>query len=590
MRPATLAILLVTASAASALTPDERALLERSIRKGELERVEKATGGLDTLSTISAEIHFDPAEARFSGLARLDWRNPTTHAITELPLRLAPNTPDTPERLRLSNLAIEQPGGAATALVVREASPRLLWVTLPTPLAPGARVTVTGTLAGQLSVLAGGATEPMRASLGAMFSGKDVDGDYGTFSCGDGICTAASLVPDVPAVIDDAFDLGAPSAIGDGHYSEPRNVFLSVIAPSTARVSATGFEVGRVPAGQGRSRTSFALAAARDTAVVISSDFVVDTKVIDGVTVRGFSSREDRSTGQKALEAAASAIKVFDTTLGRYPWAQLDVTESALVGGAGGVELPGLALVGSGFHRPPTGLAAMADPTGELFTQTLRFITRHEVAHQWWHAQVGSHPQKHPYIDEPLAQWSAVIATRTADGRAMAARMREMQIAMDFKALALFGHEDGVVAREAGAFDSSLQYAGLVYGKAPLFYEAAEKLIGEERVAKSLREIVARWSFQRTTPDDLRTALKANAGAKGPAIDALWKRWFEQTHGAQDVGKFDYAELARLGLVNPAGGQLIPQNVVDSLLEGIDDADFEAALKELQKAMQQLQP
>jgi hypothetical protein len=257
------------------------------------------------------------------------------------------------------------------------------------------------------------------------------------------------------------------------------------------------------------------------------------------------------------------------------------VAESALVGGAGGVELPGLALGASGFYGPE-GLMARADPSGALSGAMLEFVTRHEVAHQWWHAQVGSHAQAHPYVDEPLAQWSAVVATRAASGKAAAKAARDVQLALNFQALALLGVADGPVARPSGAFGSTVEYAGLVYGKAPLFYEAAEALIGARAVEAALRKVVARHRFSRAAPEDVRAALRAEAGEKGAALDALWRRWFEEAHGAEDVGKLDPAAL--LGLSGGPGPAGLPRGfVTPESLRQLDEAmkAFEGFVREL---------
>jgi hypothetical protein len=235
------------------------------------------------------------------------------------------------------------------------------------------------------------------------------------------------------------------------------------------------------------------------------------------------------------------------------------------------VEMPALALGASGFYRPGGGVLAMLGPSADIMGDMLDFITRHEVAHQWWHAQVGSHAQLHPYIDEPLAQWSALYTVERASGPAAAKKVRDMQIAANFQALAFMGIPDGPVARPAGAFKSMIEYAGIVYGKAPLFYEAASKAVGESHVLAALRSVVATYKFRRVSPGELRSALVHGTGPNGARLQALWARWFEQKHGEEDVGALNIPGLGELmgtgaGATNPAD----LSKALQELMEGID--------------------
>ena len=121
------------------------------------------------------------------------------------------------------------------------------------------------------------------------------------------------------------------------------------------------------------------------------------------------------------LEAAASSLATYEKLFGRYPYVDLDVVEAPLVGGAGGVEFSGLVTVASMLYRPalsegPMGmLAGLLGGAGhdarvkELTDSMLEFVTAHEVAHQWWPGLVGSDSRQHPFQDEALAQWSAVL-------------------------------------------------------------------------------------------------------------------------------------------------------------------------------------
>lgn len=546
---------MVASLAAHALTPAERTLLTGSLRPSERNAVVRALGGLDGLPLKSVDVAVYPNERRMEGHARLEWRNTTGANVQTLFVRLSANTAheDGPS-VQWSGVEASVDGAPFVAVSLENQSPTLRRITLPKVLAAGRRVTLQGRLSGTLARVSAADTDLVSAGTRAVQGharGKSQTTHHGTFACDVEICTLTGFAPDVPAFINGAFDLEESPGIGDAAYSEPSNLMLSVVVPADAVVAATGSEVGRVTESDSRRRWTYVMAGSREAAVVVSSHFVVDEATVNGVRIRSYSLDRHQPGGMRALVAATGAFSAFDSALGRYPWTELSIVESALIGGAGGVELSGLTLGATALYKSeaPTGggLAAFATMAAGLQRELLDFVTRREVAHQWWHASVGSHPQLHPWVDEPLAQWSALYATRIADGPAAARRARQVQVELNFHAYNMMGGSDAPAARAAKDFDDPQQYAALMYGKAPLFFSALSKQIGEKQMLQALRQYAARHRFKRAGPDDLRMTFVKAAGTKGPEVAALWKRWFQETKGVEDLGTMDPMSL--LGLI-----------------------------------------
>jgi hypothetical protein len=583
---AALAVLVLIAEGpAHGLSPAERTQILKSLKPAEVSRVEAATGGLDNLPLLKVDIALDIPARRISGTARVDWRNGTGQTVSVLPIRLAANgdKEDGP-LLTYTHLRVAVGNSESVPVDARKVSTSLLQVTLPHPVAPGDRVVIDGKLDGRMALLSEGATDPVQASMGAVLGAKSkATGDqYGTFACGDDICSMTLFAPEVPAFVDGAFDTAEGSGIGDWPYADPANLILDVVANLEVKLAATGIETASVSAPHLQQHTTFAMAATREVGLVAAEGFVSQTQTVDGVRVRSWSVTADKSGGKRALKAATQSIRTFDEVLGPYPWSFLNVCESALVGGAGGDELPGLTLNGSAFYRPASGLLSMLGGGGGdgLFGTMLDFITRHEVAHEWWFAQVGSHPQLHPYIDEPLAQWSALYSVRVNQGAEAAEAAKTTQIAMNFQALPMMGFQDGKAARPAGQFASPVEYAGIVYGKAPLFFEAAAKEFGEGRILAALRTFVEQRRFKRAVPGDERAALEGAVGsANVPAMRALWRHWFEEEHGHEDLGDLNMGALtSQMGLPQDALGGLGGAST-------LDPAAIKDAMKQLQEFM-----
>ena len=91
---------------------------------------------------------------------------------------------------------------------------------------------------------------------------------YGTFACGEKICTLTSFTPDVPEWSDGEFDTALGSGIGDWPGGDPQNVLLDVTTDTEVQVTATGLNIGRTPAPGLRQKTRFVMAATREIGLV----------------------------------------------------------------------------------------------------------------------------------------------------------------------------------------------------------------------------------------------------------------------------------------------------------------------------------
>jgi hypothetical protein len=283
---------------------------------------------------------------------------------------------------------------------------------------------------------------------------------------------------------------------------------------------------------------------------------------VGDVTVRSYALSAERAEGEKALDVAAWALADFEKRFGPYPYADFDVAESAIVGGAGGVEFSGLVTAASMLYRPPDSgpgggeigeLLKMAGMSGALSGMTgsmLEFCVAHEVAHQWWHGLVGSDSRAHPFADEGLAQYSAVLYLEDRYGKERARRDGDMNAKMGYQTMRLMGTPDAPVDRPVEAFGSSLAYGGLIYGKGPYFYAALRRAMGDEAFFAAVREYVARYRFRQAPGRGLVDL--AAAGPDEAKVQALAAHWLDESHGDEDLGTLDLGEL--VGSVLGGGG------------------------------------
>jgi len=172
---------------------------------------------------------------------------------------------------------------------------------------------------------------------------------------------------------------------------------------------------------------------------------------------------------------------------------------------------------------------------GLIMESTQEWVIAHEVGHMWWYSLIGTDSITTPVIDEPLAQHSACLVvrvTREADGEEVC----DTQTSGAFGQMtSMLGVADAAADQRTDEFDSSLQYGAVVYGKAPNLYRALETEFGEAEVTDALAAFVDERAFGQVTGDDLRVALGESLGDP-TGVDALWRRWFEEVNGAEDLG------------------------------------------------------
>jgi len=122
------------------------------------------------------------------------------------------------------------------------------------------------------------------------------------------------------------------------------------------------------------------------------------------------------------------------------------------------------------------------------------------------------------------------------NGKKAAEEMRSAQLRGSYQMLRMTGGADAPANRPTTAFSSNVEYAALIYGKAPLLYDAWRAKLGDEQWFSTLRAYVEenryRWATSKT--------LLGLAGRKNPGhaadLAALQRRWWEERHGDEDVG------------------------------------------------------
>jgi aminopeptidase N len=169
------------------------------------------------------------------------------------------------------------------------------------------------------------------------------------------------------------------------------------------------------------------------------------------------------------------------------------------------MEYPGLNLIGVDLYR---------ERRAELENRLA-----HEIAHQWWYAQVGNDQINIPWLDEGLAEYSTAIYYRQVYGQARANTLINQRWLLPYQAAVEDGY-DAVVNQPSSAFGP--EYEVIVYGKAALFFDALRQRLGDDVYQSVIQAYLNHYRWRVATPDDL---LRTIASISGQDVEGLYSRW-----------------------------------------------------------------
>ncbi|MGH2445587.1 MAG: M1 family aminopeptidase [Candidatus Limnocylindria bacterium] len=122
----------------------------------------------------------------------------------------------------------------------------------------------------------------------------------------------------------------------------------------------------------------------RDFSIVINPSFSLTTRQVGEIQVRVYTQTVG---GDVTADLAETALIGLGEAFGAYPWPDLVIAEVG-IGGGFSMEYP------RAIHLTRD---KVADP----------YVVFHEVAHQWFYAQLGNDQMREPWLDEGFADFSA---------------------------------------------------------------------------------------------------------------------------------------------------------------------------------------
>jgi hypothetical protein len=347
------------------------------------------------------------------------------------------------------------------------------------------------------------ATAGQTFSVTLRFSGQIPEfahaGGYGSYARSTSAVVLAQAYP-VLAPWDGAWIVHPAYPWGDALVAEVAHYALDLVAPEGWSAVASGTEV---EIGPGRYRIEGE--NLREMAIVLLRGYEVQTASVGGVEVRSYFRPEHAGAGAAALDITADAIGSIASHLGPHPFPELDVV-AVPMRVAAGIEYPGLILAGDAYYE--------RYPQDPLF---FPMIFAHEVAHQWWYAEVGNDQVVEPWVDEALATYTS--------GLYFAARGRFPEIHRYWEsgyAWARVQNRAAGIASPLWEFPGGAGYGGIVYSGGALFFHAVRERMRDARFFSALRRYREEFRWQLARGTDLLRVLKEESPQPLDDLIAAW--------------------------------------------------------------------
>lgn len=264
-------------------------------------------------------------------------------------------------------------------------------------------------------------------------------------------------------------------AVGDAQVSyraDEIRLDLTTTTPLPANaVACPGLSVAPERSG---THWTCTIADARDFSLVVNPRFRLTSRTVDGVELRVYT---ESVSGETTIARAATALSRLNDLYGTYPWPDLVLAE---VG------------ADDGF--------SMEYPAAIHLTRTKvndTYVIYHEVAHQWFYAQLGANQMTEPWLDEAFADFTARYLMGIGQ-RGCSRRPVDSPV---------FAWPAGLT--RGGDWQSCDGYFHAVFYRGTEFLNALRTAMGDDAFFAALRAHIAENRFGLTTGRELLDRLQA---------------------------------------------------------------------------------
>lgn len=323
---------------------------------------------------------------------------------------------------------------------------------------------------------------------------------YGIFGYNNDILSFSHAYPTILVYNEEGWNNQTPDLDGDPLFSDTSFYLVSIDAPVEYTFVTSGIELEHNEASN-RQHIFLADGPARDFYLAASKDLKKQTESVRDVFVNSYSSVINIPQSMDVLDFATTAIDIFSSRYGNYPYTEFDIVP--IITSAGGVEYPGL-----------TSISDQAYAWGEF----LEIVIVHEIAHMWFYNLVGNDTLDQPWLDESLAQFATWQYFLDRYGEAEADLFARIDLQATWEMAGDLHTPIGLPVANYRGDD----YASIVYGRGPFFIMELRDQMGIEAFDKFLRDYVKYYSWNISTTEGFKTLAEQTCGCNLTLLFTDW--------------------------------------------------------------------
>ncbi|SYZ73257.1 exported hypothetical protein [Candidatus Zixiibacteriota bacterium] len=240
---------------------------------------------------------------------------------------------------------------------------------------------------------------------------------------------------------------------------------------------------------------------AHDFALILSSEYISDSAVVGGTTIRYYYRDFERSAVPALKESVRRAMEYMTDHVGPYKYKYLNYAyiDFSFVGG---LELPALISISS--------------PRGSGLVSRLGSLTAtHETVHQWFYGMIGSDQCRAPWMDESISDFftQKILNFRRSGPYQLLDFWNITFSERDYLRLGAAMASDGLtVTAPAYSFTNDLDYFGTIYSRGALTIETFENIMGEGAAQIFWRHYYDKFLFKHPDYDAFMQTVGEIAG------------------------------------------------------------------------------
>ena len=340
-------------------------------------------------------------------------------------------------------------------------------------------------------------------------------------------------------------------SVGDMIFNESADYEVRIEAAPGVFVFTSA---GEQPKAPNEKALVFSARTLRDFAIIAGRNLRSEQSQVGDTIVRSIFIPEHERVGKRVLTMAVESLRIFTAKFGPLPIKNINIAEAPLVAGLGSKEFAGLEIIASAYYvdfDSPSmrNLPEIIREQRPSVEESLEWSVAHLTAHEWWGMAVGNDPAREPVLDEAMASWSALLYFREMYGEQKAALVLEDQLEGVYRLYRTFGGEDMDANRPSRDYRNTFQYAAVVTTKGTLMFVELQRLLGEEKLLRAVRNYYRTNMLEIAELDDLRGALIAEAPLEQRrGVARTFNRWLASKRGDEDIAKPDQELATSLGL------------------------------------------